>query len=230
MTRLAGGRPFRHRAGELPVEHRVGLARPSAPPRSRRCRGRRAARPASRPRPSRGPARRSPVVGAALGMADDDQLAAGIGDHFGRDVAGMGAGRLGMAVLAADHQRRARRPSPRPGRSASPAGRSRRRSVAPPIPALTASSSARLARRAVHLPVARDQLPRLGHAPLAPRIVLFVRPRRRSKSPGKDKGRDDRLARAAAAACHAIWRPCPSLPPDSPMTSALFSPARPRRR
>ena len=39
------------------------------------------------------------MIGAAFGMADDDVAAAGIGQHRGRDVAGMGAAGLGMAVL-----------------------------------------------------------------------------------------------------------------------------------
>ena len=43
------------------------------------------------------------MVGAALGMADDHVAGAGIAQHLGGDVAGMGAARLGVAVLAA-HQ------------------------------------------------------------------------------------------------------------------------------
>ena len=49
------------------------------------------------------------VVGAALGMADDDGGGAGIGQHLGGDVAGVGAGRLGVAILAADGDGRAAR-------------------------------------------------------------------------------------------------------------------------
>jgi len=36
-----------------------------------------------------------------FGMAEDDRARAGIGKHFGRDVPGMRAASLGMAILAA---------------------------------------------------------------------------------------------------------------------------------
>jgi hypothetical protein len=39
------------------------------------------------------------MVGAAFGMADDNCAGAGVRKHFGREIAGMGAGRLGVAVL-----------------------------------------------------------------------------------------------------------------------------------
>jgi len=42
------------------------------------------------------------VVGTALGMADDDEAAAGVPQHRRRNVAGMGALRLGMAILGAE--------------------------------------------------------------------------------------------------------------------------------
>ena len=42
------------------------------------------------------------MVVPALGMADNDEARFGIGQHLGGDVAGMRAGRVGMAVLAAD--------------------------------------------------------------------------------------------------------------------------------
>ncbi len=48
----------------------------------------------------------SPRSVAALGMAHDHVARAGILQHLGRDVAGMGAARLGVAVLAANQQRR----------------------------------------------------------------------------------------------------------------------------
>ncbi len=44
------------------------------------------------------------VVGAALGMADDDGRGAGIGQHFRRQIAGVGAGSLGMTILGADRE------------------------------------------------------------------------------------------------------------------------------
>ena len=40
--------------------------------------------------------------GAALGVADDDVLAAGVGEHVGGDFTGVGAGGVGVAVLGAD--------------------------------------------------------------------------------------------------------------------------------
>ena len=49
------------------------------------------------------------VVVAAFGMADDDGTGAGIFEHFGGNIAGIGAGRFGMAVLAADGDARALR-------------------------------------------------------------------------------------------------------------------------
>ena len=42
------------------------------------------------------------VVLAALGMADDREGRPGIGEHLGGDVAGEGAGFLGVAILPAD--------------------------------------------------------------------------------------------------------------------------------
>ena len=44
------------------------------------------------------------MVGAALGMADDDQLRARLDEHRSGDVAGMGAARLRVAILGADRQ------------------------------------------------------------------------------------------------------------------------------
>jgi hypothetical protein len=47
------------------------------------------------------------MVLPALGMADDDGDRAGVGEHLGGKIAGEGAGRLGMAILRADRDRRA---------------------------------------------------------------------------------------------------------------------------
>ena len=44
------------------------------------------------------------VVGAALGVADDDRHGAGVGEHLGGDVAGVGARGLRVAVLAAERE------------------------------------------------------------------------------------------------------------------------------
>ena len=45
------------------------------------------------------------MVGAALGMADDDMGAEAVGDHLGGNIAGMRAGGVLVAILRADHQR-----------------------------------------------------------------------------------------------------------------------------
>ena len=63
------------------------------------------------------------MVGAPLGMADDHRHGAGILEHFGGDIAGMGAGRLGMAILPADRHRGAARGGGKVARSGWPAGR-----------------------------------------------------------------------------------------------------------
>ena len=49
------------------------------------------------------------MVGAALGMPDDDRGPAGVGDHLGRNIAGVRPGWLGVTVLAADRHRGAPR-------------------------------------------------------------------------------------------------------------------------
>ena len=77
-----------------------------------------------------------PVIGAPLGMTDDDGARARIAQHFGGDVAGEGARRLGVAVLRADRALRSlarlrRNAASRVAggqmiRSASPVGRERR--------------------------------------------------------------------------------------------------------
>ena len=45
------------------------------------------------------------VIGAALGMADNDKGCPGVGQHFGADVAGVRAARLCVAILPADLDR-----------------------------------------------------------------------------------------------------------------------------
>ena len=99
------------------------------------------------------------VVGAALGMADDDGRRAGVAQHLGRDVARVGAARLGVAILAADGDRR-----PRHGRCQPLHQRRRRRDqhVAAGCGSLASSpasfvASASDAASAVHLPVAGHQ-------------------------------------------------------------------------
>jgi hypothetical protein len=49
------------------------------------------------------------VIASALGMADDDGSGAGIFEHFGGNIARIGAGRFGVAVLAADGDARTAR-------------------------------------------------------------------------------------------------------------------------
>ena len=100
------------------------------------------------------------VVGAALGMADDDMRGAGVLQHLGRDVAGMRAAFLGVAVLAAGLDRRAATGSRRPA-SSSVAGTQISASVSASRPLMKPwPIGAQLVERgagAVHLPVAGDQ-------------------------------------------------------------------------
>ena len=78
------------------------------------------------------------MVGAALGMADDHGRGAGVLQHLGGDVAGVGAAGRGVAILAADREPGALPPRAPVRRPASPAGRSwrRRRRQSPPRPAV----------------------------------------------------------------------------------------------
>ena len=83
------------------------------------------------------------VVGPALGMADDDRDGAGVGQHLGRDVAGVGAG----GAPSGSPGRRSGRGRRRAGRRASRAGRSARRSAARAARAASSSSIAAEAAR-----------------------------------------------------------------------------------
>ena len=101
------------------------------------------------------------VVLPALGMADEHVGRAGIGQHLGRDVAGEGAGFLGVAILAADGDPGADGACRAKARSGSRAGRrpdrpwpcSAGRVARPGSPSRTFAE----ALQAVHLPVARHQ-------------------------------------------------------------------------
>jgi hypothetical protein len=44
------------------------------------------------------------VIGAPFGVPDDDGAGAGIRQYFGRNIAGMGSRRLGMAILRPDRE------------------------------------------------------------------------------------------------------------------------------
>ena len=94
----------------------------------------------------------------ALGMADDDGLGARVGQHLGRDVAGVGAGRLRVAVLAADHYGE---PNAMPAKCiTSVAGGQIIRSTAPASGPSAGDDLLKLGRRGlepVHLPIARNQ-------------------------------------------------------------------------
>ena len=72
------------------------------------------------------------MVGAALGMADDDGGGARVRQHLGRDIARMGAGSLGMAILRPDRDLCTLRFAAKPA-SASPADRPADRPC-PPVP------------------------------------------------------------------------------------------------
>ena len=45
------------------------------------------------------------MVGAALGVANDDVGAEAVGNHLGGNIASMGTGGVLVAILRADHQR-----------------------------------------------------------------------------------------------------------------------------
>ena len=77
---------------------------------ARRCRRWPSAPPARQPRPLPDQRIALAMVGAALGMADDDGLGTGVGQHFSREIAGVRARRIGVAILRADGE--ASRPSP----------------------------------------------------------------------------------------------------------------------
>ena len=100
-------------------------------------------------------------------MPHDDGGGTGVPQHLGRQVAGEGAGRLGVAVLRADPHRATRHG----GRKArKQRGRRAYHDLDPGELARTGNNSGELGRRGlqpVHLPVARNQR--------APRRVLHVR-------------------------------------------------------
>jgi hypothetical protein len=90
-------------------------------------------------------------------MPDDDGAGAGVFQHFGRQVAGEGAGRLGVAVLAADADRTALR---RRGELGNQRCRRAYHEVDRGEAARAGDDLAQLHRRprkAIHLPVARHQ-------------------------------------------------------------------------
>jgi hypothetical protein len=83
------------------------------------------------------------MIGAPLGMADDDRAGAGIRQHFGGDIAGMGAGVLGWQSWAPTASFEPRALSAKAAISV--AGGQTRRSAFPasaPAPASMASNSA----------------------------------------------------------------------------------------
>ncbi len=108
------------------------------------------------------------VQGAPLGMADDHGAGAGVLEHLGGDVAGEGAGGFGMAILAADRDRRAAAPARRRPRAASPAGRPSDRPCRPVRPRRPRSCRARrpsaLSPFIFQLPATSGRRRRCGHS------------------------------------------------------------------
>src|SRR6478752_7848865 len=100
---LCRGCPRRHAALELGLEHAERLAGLALVQRLADADDRQQPGPPCRLRLGPYLGIGLSVIGAPLGMADDDMARPGIAQHLGRDVAGMGAARLGMAILAA-HQ------------------------------------------------------------------------------------------------------------------------------
>jgi peptidyl-prolyl cis-trans isomerase D len=147
------------------------------------------------------------VPPATLGMSEDDIGAAGIGQHFGADVAGIGALRLGMAVLAAERDAAAGEHGMDGGKQCRRraeeklAGKPTRHSPGAPRQCVGARDP--VGAQAVHLPVAGDKLPPIGHP----------------RSPGK--GTAAAILAAAAASIYFIG--------DATITSAS-APVNPARR
>src|SRR5580704_6843517 len=97
------------------------------------------------------------VIVPALGMADDDGAGAGIFEHFGGDIARIGAGRLGVAVLAADGDARTAR---RLGKARHQRSRRTYYKVGTGQTAGAGDDRLKLAgrgRKPVHFPIASDQ-------------------------------------------------------------------------
>ena len=107
---VGGGRAVRQRAVELAARRRRASRRRRARPRVSPTQTI-AVRPARQAACAlaRTSASVSLCIGAPLGMADDHRLGAGVRQHLGRDIAGKGAGGLGVAVLPADRDPGARR-------------------------------------------------------------------------------------------------------------------------
>jgi hypothetical protein len=96
------------------------------------------------------------MVGAPLGMADNNRDGAGIGQHFGGDIARMRASRLGVTILAANGDLRAAHCLGKTGyqgrrRTNHQVGCNAGRAVD------NAGQFAGSGGKPVHLPVARDQ-------------------------------------------------------------------------
>jgi hypothetical protein len=109
-------------------------------------------------------------------MPDDDVAAAGIGQHRRGNVAGMGAGRLGVAVLGPERDRRAGQQLGRQeqqGRRRADQQICRQRLVGCPF-GKAAGERQPVGLPPVHLPIAGDQRPRPGchgNSPFAGRVV-----------------------------------------------------------
>src|ERR1700685_2830950 len=107
------GKSSRQRAVELRAHHRVGLAGIALGARFADADDGKQARAPRRQRLGAHHGIGLAVIMPTLGMADDDGTGAGVLEHFGGNIAGIGAGRFGMAVLAADGGARAAPRKPR---------------------------------------------------------------------------------------------------------------------
>jgi len=120
------------------------------------------------------------VIGAPLGVAEDDMAAAEIGQHGRADIAGVGALLGAMAVLGAQKDRTAgdffRYGHQKMERRADQKFTGRR--LVPQLGGEIARKAATRSQQAVHLPIARDQLP--PHRALAfrcrPLLAIVKRP------------------------------------------------------
>ena len=132
-----------------------GSGRRRARPRSRRRRRWRGGRPARRRRPcARRVASVSPWSARRSEWPTITATGAGVGEHLGRDVAGVGARGLPVAVLAADREAAAGEPGDqRRGRADQHVAAGFRRAASRARRASAAEAAA-----AVHLPVSGDEL------------------------------------------------------------------------
>ena len=146
----------------------------------------------------------SPWSAAALGMADDHRDRAGVRQHLGGDVAGMGAGGLRVTVLAAEREAAAGEPGDQRGRRADQhvaAGRMARRRAR--------RATAAEAARPFIFQFPATSLRRPSAAPpsrIESRSLLAEAPRGRKRPKGRAGSRVERAAGPVAGGFRVVER------------------------